>query len=436
MWKHSSTLMAIGMLSAFLAVARPTAAQPYVVDWWTADGGGAMGLAGGTFVVSGTAGQPDAGGPFAGGAFVVHGGFWAGLTATSGTSQTDLSITIADAPDPVPQGGTLTYTVQAANGGPAASTGMTVVTTLPPGVTFLSSTPGAPVCISGTTVTCTLGGLAPGSSHTITIRVGVASPPLSVLAAGAVVTGLDPDPTGANNSASAQTLVIALARGELAHGTCVRADLAAAGPLPDIDLYRIRQEPHASYEVIVDAASGDVGAGAGPALQRVGPDGATVLQPSLPVGAGPARSLRWANTATAAVADQLVRVSSAACGTDCGPDDVYRLRAYETTGTIPRFNNSASQVTVVVIQNTGPEPVDGRLYFWSPAGALLHQQTIALAPRALFSLNTSGVAALSGTSGSITLASDAPYGTLAGKAVALEPATGYSFDSVMAPRLR
>ena len=59
-----------------------------------------------------------------------------------------------------------------------------------------------------------------------------------------------------------------------------------------------------------------------------------------------------------------------------------------------------------------------------------------LPARGLQTLNTSTVPELAGRSGSITLTSDAPYGTLAGKAVALEPATGFSFDDVMRPRPR
>jgi hypothetical protein len=35
------------------------------------------------------------------------------------------------------------------------------------------------------------------------------------------------------------------------------------------------------------------------------------------------------------------------------PDDIYRLRVFETTGSIARFNNSATQVTVLVLQNPG-----------------------------------------------------------------------------------
>ena len=49
-------------------------------------------------------------------------------------------------------------------------------------------------------------------------------------------------------------------------------------------------------------------------------------------------------------------------------------------------------------------------------------------------VSTATVAALSGQSGSVTVAHDGPFGAIAGKAVALEPATGFAFDSPMETR--
>jgi hypothetical protein len=51
------------------------AAQPYSVDWYTVDGGGGTST-GGTFEVSGTIGQHDAGTALSAGGFEVVGGFW------------------------------------------------------------------------------------------------------------------------------------------------------------------------------------------------------------------------------------------------------------------------------------------------------------------------------------------------------------------------
>jgi hypothetical protein len=217
---------------------------------------------------------------------------------------------------------------------------------------------------------------------------------------------------------------------ELAHGMSLTADLT--GPLPV--LYRIGQAPLSSYEIVLDAVSGD--AVPGLTLDRVGADSTTVLQSSAPVGTGSARSLRWQNTTTAAITTEQIRVASPACGTSCGTDDVYRLRAYETTGSIPRFNNSGSQVTVVVIQNAGSAPTQGRLHFWSAAGALLTSQAFTVNAKGTHVLLSFNITALQGVSGTITMTSAAPHGSLVGKAVALEPATGFSFDSPMQPRSR
>jgi hypothetical protein len=218
--------------------------------------------------------------------------------------------------------------------------------------------------------------------------------------------------------------------GELAHGVNVSADLT--GPLPV--LYRIAQSPLSSYEVVVDAVSGD--AVPGLSLDLVAADSTTVLQSSAAVGMGTARSLRWRNDGSAAVTDEQVRVDAPACGTSCGADDVYRLRAYETTGAIPRFNNSGSQVTVVLLQNAGATPADGLVHFWDASGTLITSLMFSLDPKAVHVLQTSTVTVLQGASGTITVTSNAPFGTLVGKAVALEPATGFSFDSPMRLRPR
>ena len=161
--------------------------------------------------------------------------------------------------------------------------------------------------------------------------------------------------------------------------------------------------------------------------------GITVLQSSVPVGVGFSRSIRWMNTTAADVNDQVIRVASGQCTTDCGPDDVYRIRGYETTYSIPRFNNTGTQITVLLLQNPSGYQITGNIYFWSVGGTLLGQQAFNLPAKNTLVLNTSTVVA--GASGAITIANDGRYGDLAGKTVALEPATGFSFDSPMVPRV-
>ena len=124
---------------------------------------------------------------------------------------------------------------------------------------------------------------------------------------------------------------------------------------------------------------------------------------------------------------------SSGCQTDCGPDDVYRLRAFETTQSIPRFNNVGDP-------DHRPAPAE-------PVRLRHHRQRLLLghervADRALpFSLPAKNTLVLNTATvvpsgaGAITIANDGRYGDLTGKTVALEPSTGFSFDSPMVPRV-
>jgi Calx-beta domain len=215
---------------------------------------------------------------------------------------------------------------------------------------------------------------------------------------------------------------------ELTHGSRLTADLAAQpGPLADQDLYRLAQAGRSSWEIVADGVSGDIAPGL--VLERLAEDNSTVLQTGVPVGVGAARALRWERRQGFDETRQHIRVRSTGCSTDCGADDAYRLRVYETTVRIPRFNNSGTQGTVLLVQNWTDAPLAANVDFWDPAGALLATAPLALAPRAVGVINTLALAPLVGRSGSVSITHDGPYGALAGKAVALEPATGFSFDS-------
>ena len=51
-------------------------------------------------------------------------------------------------------------------------------------------------------------------------------------------------------------------------------------------------------------------------------------------------------------------------------------------------------------------------------------------------LNTATVPGANGIGGSVTISHDGRYGDLSAKTVALEPSTGFSFDSPALPRIR
>jgi len=224
-------------------------------------------------------------------------------------------------------------------------------------------------------------------------------------------------------------------RNEITHGFSQVHDLAAqGGPSADEDWYQLDQAPYSSYEILCDGGTGEVSTGNANLLERVDGMG-TVLQSSVPYGSftGLARSLRIVNDTAVSPVNQYVRVANASCGTSCDAQDQYRIRAWETTIAVPRFNNFGGQVTVLIIQNPGQLGVSGNARLWTAGGGTVPVTTVAftLGPRqtSVINLATVNGGAANGTSGAITITNDGRYGQLAVKSVALEPSTGFSFDS-------
>ena len=115
----------------------------------------------------------------------------------------DLSLTKADAPDPVAPRGTLTYTLMVTNQGPNAAPGTHILDTLPAGVTFVGASAG---CVqSAGLVDCDLGALANGASTTVTIQVTPKA--RGVITNTASVGSSAPDPDRSDNTATTDTTV-------------------------------------------------------------------------------------------------------------------------------------------------------------------------------------------------------------------------------------
>jgi parallel beta-helix repeat protein len=288
--------------------------------------------------------------------------------------------------------------------------------------------------------TATAGSDYAAASGVLTFTPGTTSQPLPVQVLGDVVVETDEtflvnlsSPTNATLGDAQGTGTIgdddapSLSSNELAHGTVQQADL-----LVRPDLYRIGQKPYSSYEVVVDATSGDM---VPATLQRLAGDNVSVMQAATPVAVGDTVSLSWENATSLTVVNQHIRVDGA-CAAACGADDLYRIRAFETTYSIPRFNNAGTQVTVLLLQNPAGYTINGHAWFWTSTGTLLGTHPFTLASKQTLVLNTATVAGVAGQGGAITVSHDGRYGDLAGKTVALEPSTGFSFDSPMTARSR
>jgi len=71
--KRMITILVVA-LALLAPVVMAFANNGYDLSWWTADGGGGSSTAG-SYTLSGTAGQPDAG-VLTGGSYSLAGGFW------------------------------------------------------------------------------------------------------------------------------------------------------------------------------------------------------------------------------------------------------------------------------------------------------------------------------------------------------------------------
>ena len=117
----------------------------------------------------------------------------------------DLGLAIDNFPNPVQQGGTLTYALTVTNAGPDAAQQVVLSDPLPPGVTFLAASPSQGTCSGTSTVVCDLGTLQPGDQ--VSIVIDVQATQLGLVTNTASVASATPDPNLADNQASATDFV-------------------------------------------------------------------------------------------------------------------------------------------------------------------------------------------------------------------------------------
>jgi hypothetical protein len=239
------------------------------------------------------------------------------------------------------------------------------------------------------------------------------------------------DLTGNDNNANT--------RSEIAPGALQVHDMEGVSGVADQDWFRISQKPYSSYEVLVDGLTGGLAPvpvtvpGTELGVHLIYGGGSVV--PSNALGAsGSARVLYFRNETGTVNDDDRIRVSNPLCAAACLATEQYRIRLFDTTYGIPRFNNSATQVTVLVVQNTSDRVVYFNAHFFDANGVIQATYSQNLSPFGTQVVNTSAIPGLAGKSGSIIVNNDGRYGVLTGKAVSLEPATGFAFDTLMVAR--
>jgi hypothetical protein len=223
------------------------------------------------------------------------------------------------------------------------------------------------------------------------------------------------------------------------HGDRQTHDLEGAPPAFDQDWIRVYSQARHSYEARVTGHYWDLGCGVPPCPQfaRVN-GGGTVLNPGFAAAddvPDPSvlfslgQTVRW--IAAVDSADYL-RVMGDQFAPLVGPRQ-YTVVFRDTTLLVPRWNSSGSQTTILVLQNGQRDAITGSVHFYNAAGTLVQSVGLSIPANGVQVLSTGSLPALAGLSGSAQISHDGGFGGLTGKAVALEPSTGFTFDTVIAP---
>jgi uncharacterized repeat protein (TIGR01451 family) len=128
------------------------------------------------------------------------------MESTTVNPAADITLEKIEDADPALVNSQLTYIITVANKGPDAATGVVVTDTLPPGVTFVLSSPGQGTCTGTSIVTCSLGTINSGSNVKTEIIV-VTPNAVTTIDNTASVTSRVSDPDRTNNNAKTSTSV-------------------------------------------------------------------------------------------------------------------------------------------------------------------------------------------------------------------------------------
>ena len=210
-------------------------------------------------------------------------------------------------------------------------------------------------------------------------------------------------------------------------------DLANVGGTPDQDWSRVSLEQNRSYDVSIGNSNLDWFGTGPPTLQRFNNNGSAFLQTGTALDTADFRkTLRWIHTATANT--NMIKVTGSASMTAAS---FYDIVFRETTLFCPRFNNTNGQISVLIVQraaNDRAETCTGTAFFLNEDQAVIGTQALTIGGTDINVYSLPGIVGLANQKGGAQLAHTCGVGGLKAKLVALEPATGFSFDTVCSPR--
>ena len=220
----------------------------------------------------------------------------------------------------------------------------------------------------------------------------------------------------------------ATTRNELARGEWQMHDLEAIGGVADEDWYDVPTTSFRTYQVAIGQVTGDAPIDNADFLTLWDAAGTTLLATANAAAGATSKVIRFDSQAGTSFR---VRVKGSVGSTATAR---YAINVVESTMYCPRYNNSGTQSSVVIIQNTTNGPCSVGISFIIEDGTS-SQFTAGTVPSAGTLVVAGGsVAGVPGTTGRVQILPNLPNrcspSALKAKVVALEPSTGFSFDTL------
>jgi large repetitive protein len=205
-----------------------------------------------------------------------------GTAETTVSASADLSITKTVEPSPLVAGGEGIYTLTVRNAGPSTAQAVSVVDTVPRGLTLLTATSADGGCtVNGSAVSCALGTMAPGAEAVVLLRVKVASAQTGAITNSSSVSAQTPDPDPSDNTSSVTTEVVQAADLEVIKTSDEKSAIAGGGVV-----YRVAVVNHGPSDATSVEVSDTLPAGLTPISVETGQGSCTTAGQSISCALG------------------------------------------------------------------------------------------------------------------------------------------------------
>jgi hypothetical protein len=214
-------------------------------------------------------------------------------------------------------------------------------------------------------------------------------------------------------------------RNELQRNQWQTHDLEAIGGVADQDWFVVPTSSYRAHQIYVSEITPDTPIDNADFLELYDATGTTLIATSTAGPNATGKVIRWWSDAATSFR---VRVKG---GTATSSTSRYSILFSESTMYCPRYNNSGTQVSVLMIQNTTNGTCNVGVGFFDESGANVGNHGANVNPYGMLVLAAGSVPGVNATKGSVQIQPNTcSPSALKAKMVALEPATGFSFDTL------